>query len=446
MESDNLPQAATPTSTTAAEFETSASVTLTCSTAGASLYYTLDGSTPTVNSTLYTGPITITKTTTVKALAAKSGYARSDVFTRTFVSAAAIDEYYFRHDFSNGTRVFTAGEGSGLTRDQTNSTDSNAKAVEGPDGPGTAHHPGNVWGQFEQPTVLHGAWSAAMSLCMDATETGILVSFGRLNKADQKEVALLSSSTKSNFYFKVMTTDSSKAKSVENTFTVVTTNDLTVGFHSFVVAYTPASEVHNGAGSFDIYCDGVRVRTVSTDTPKLLGADVGGMQYCMLMSGGSDLAALGTVSSQANDAVADALSPRRRVCSRRRRRGAWCVRHGPWSLHVRGQHGRKRAGLLHGSLLLYDDRRVRRGGGRISPCARLQAVREGRKHDVLRQYLANDVQAIPRDSRRRKCWQGRLDHCGEVNSLDRITHENFQLPLAKVRTFGIISSNNVREK
>jgi len=304
MESDNLPQAATPTSATAAEFGTSASVTLTCSTAGASIYYTLDGSTPTVSSTLYTGPIPITKTTTVKALAAKSGYARSDVFTRTFVSAAAIGEFYFRHNFSNGTRVFTAGEGTGLTRDQTNSTDSNAKAVEGPDGPGTAHHPGNVWGQFEQPTVLHGAWSAAMSLCMDATETGILVSFGRLNKADQKEVALLSSSTKSNFYFKVMTTDSNKAKSVENTFTVVTTNDLTVGFHSIVVAYKPASDVLNGIGSFDIYCDGVLVRTVSTDTPKLLGADVGGMQYCMLMSGGSDLAALGTVSSQANDAVA----------------------------------------------------------------------------------------------------------------------------------------------
>ena len=304
MESDNLPQAATPTSATAAEFETSASVTLTCSTAGASIYYTLDGSTPTVTSTLYTGPIPITKTTTVKALAAKSGYARSDVFTRTFVSAAAIDEFYFRHDFSNGTRVFTAGEGSGLTRDQTSSTDSNAKAVEGPDGPGTAHHPGNVWGQFEDPTVLHGAWSAAMSLCMDDTETGALISFGRLNKEDQKEVALLSSSTKSNFYFKVITTDSSKAKSVENTFTIVTTNDLTVGFHSIVVAYTPASEVHNGVGSFDIYCDGVLVRTVSTDTPKLLGADVGGMQYCHFMSGGNDLTALGAVSSQANDAVA----------------------------------------------------------------------------------------------------------------------------------------------
>ena len=304
MEALDLPKLPTPESATAAEFETSASVTLTCSTAGASIYYTLDGTTPSESSTLYTGPIALTKTTTVKARAIKSGYSRSDVFTRTFVSAAALDEFYFRHDFSGGTKEFIAGEGRTFTRDQVNSTDANAKAVEGPDGPGTAYHPGNEWGQFEQPTVLHGAWSAAMSLCMDATETGALISFGRLNKEDQKEVALLSSSTKSNFYFKVMTTDSSKAKSVENTFTVVTTNDLTVGFHSIVVAYTPASEVLNGAGTFDIYCDGVLVRTVSTDTPKLLGADVGGMQYCHFMSGGNDLTALGAVSSQANDAVA----------------------------------------------------------------------------------------------------------------------------------------------
>ncbi len=304
MEEDDLPQAATPTSATPAEFETSTNVTLVCSTSGASIYYTLDGTTPSESSTLYTGPIAITKTTTVKAIAVKSGYARSDVFTRTFVSAAAIDEYYFRHDFSGGTKVFIAGEGSGLTRDQTNSTDANAKAVEGPDGPGTAHHPGNVWGQFEKPSVLHGAWSAAMSLCMDATETGALVSFGRLNTSDQKEVALLSSSAKTNLYFKILTSDSSGAKSVENTFEIPVGVDLTEGFHTVVIAYMPASDLHDGTGSFDIYCDGVLARTVSTATQVKIGKDNGGMQYCTLMSCGSVLSSVGAVSSQTNDDVA----------------------------------------------------------------------------------------------------------------------------------------------
>ena len=88
MESDNLPQAATPTSATAAEFETSASVTLTCSTAGASLYYTLDGSTPTVNSTLYTGPITITKTKTTAIATTNMAFATAATTTTRTIRMA----------------------------------------------------------------------------------------------------------------------------------------------------------------------------------------------------------------------------------------------------------------------------------------------------------------------------------------------------------------------
>lgn len=51
----------------------SQTVTLTCETGGATIYYTTDGTTPSTNSTEYTGPITVENTTTIKAITVKSG-------------------------------------------------------------------------------------------------------------------------------------------------------------------------------------------------------------------------------------------------------------------------------------------------------------------------------------------------------------------------------------
>jgi len=70
-------------------YSTPQTVTISVSTGGAAIYYTTDGSTPTTASTLYTGPISVSQTTTLKAMAAKSGCLDSDVASATYTLQAA---------------------------------------------------------------------------------------------------------------------------------------------------------------------------------------------------------------------------------------------------------------------------------------------------------------------------------------------------------------------
>ena len=63
-------------------------ITLSDATASSTIYYTIDGSTPSASSTRYTGPVTVSSTTTVKAIATASGFSSSAVASATYTVPA----------------------------------------------------------------------------------------------------------------------------------------------------------------------------------------------------------------------------------------------------------------------------------------------------------------------------------------------------------------------
>lgn len=87
------------------EFTDSTTVTITCATTGATIYYTTNGTDPTSNSTQYTTPITLNNTTTIKAIAYKdneSSLITTKQFTKTIAKVNPII-YYVQNQ--NGTDV-----------------------------------------------------------------------------------------------------------------------------------------------------------------------------------------------------------------------------------------------------------------------------------------------------------------------------------------------------
>lgn len=95
-----------PTFSGTVNFETSTTVTLSAA-AGATIYYTTNGSTPSNTSSEYSAPLNITATTTVKAIAVKDGLT-TGVVSKTYTKAAAYAVTFGTP--SNGTITVKHGE------------------------------------------------------------------------------------------------------------------------------------------------------------------------------------------------------------------------------------------------------------------------------------------------------------------------------------------------
>lgn len=154
---------ATPTFNPAAgEVTSGTEVTISSATDGATIYYTTDGTDPTTSSTQGTS-VTITATTTIKAIAVKSGMANSEIATAQYTIAGATD--------------YSVIETSNVTL--TSGTNGSAATVNGKDAikVGTSKAGGNMTVTVPAGTTklhLHAAaWNGVDGLSLDISGASV---------------------------------------------------------------------------------------------------------------------------------------------------------------------------------------------------------------------------------------------------------------------------------
>jgi hypothetical protein len=127
------------------------SVSITTATSGASIRYTVDGSAPTsTTGTLYTGPVSISSTTTLKAIAFASGLADSAVVSATYTI-----------NFSSGTSweaesLARTTDGTSATNDTDSAASGGVRVTLNATGAGS-------WMQFTLPNVPAGTYAIQLA-------------------------------------------------------------------------------------------------------------------------------------------------------------------------------------------------------------------------------------------------------------------------------------------
>ncbi len=113
---EDMDTVATPTfSPAGGTYDSTQSVTISCATDGATIHYTTDGNDPTASSSVYSGAITVSETTTIRAIAVKDGMTDSSVASATYTISTAPTTYAVTVNNGTGSGNYAAGASVTIT-------------------------------------------------------------------------------------------------------------------------------------------------------------------------------------------------------------------------------------------------------------------------------------------------------------------------------------------
>jgi hypothetical protein len=163
----------TPTfSVAAGTYTTSQSVTISDATAGTTIYYTTNGTTPTTSSSVYSIAITVSATETLEAIAVKTGYTNSAVATAAYTIAPVLP-----------TPTFSVAAGTYTTSQSVTISDATAGTTIYYTTDGTT------------PTTSSSVYSSAIAVSTTETLEAIAVKTGYTNSATATATYTINTST-----------------------------------------------------------------------------------------------------------------------------------------------------------------------------------------------------------------------------------------------------------
>ena len=173
--SQSVTQTPTFTPASGTSFSTTLSVSIADATPAASIYYTTNGSTPTTASQLYSAPFTISATTTVRAIAAASGYTQSALGSASYT--------YSPTQSVTQTPTFSPAGGSFTTTQQVTISDTTPGAVIYYTTNGTT------------PTTSSAVYSSAITVSASTTLEALAIAPGFTQSAVANATFVISSAT-----------------------------------------------------------------------------------------------------------------------------------------------------------------------------------------------------------------------------------------------------------
>lgn len=284
----NLPPANTPTFSVAAGTYTSIqTVKISDTTLGAKIYYTTDGSTPTTSSTAYTGPISVSTTETINAIATATGYSTSAVGSVAYTVNLTVEPPTFSPAAGTFTTIQTvtlsdATAGSQIYYTTNGSTPSSSSTLySGPIsvlGSETINAIGVETG-YANSTVATAAY--VLNLPQAATPT---ISLAAGNYTIAQTITLADTTTGATIYY---TTDGTTPTASSNVYSTPLTLSATETLNAIAIAtgYSP-STVATAAYTVKLLPPGFALSTNPSTLTIPAGMQYGNVQLTLQPQGG----------------------------------------------------------------------------------------------------------------------------------------------------------------